>query len=162
MDAVDVLMYGNRTFMGTLEDLDLADWDRRGVCGVWSVKDIVAHLASHELFLVDVLRSLLENRPPETLEARRARDFNDVEVEKRSAMSAQEVLSEYQEAYQQSAKLIAQVPVEQRRKKGQIEWYGQEYDLEDFLAYGFYGHKREHSAQINVYKDLLKEERGAG
>ncbi|MFO7664109.1 MAG: hypothetical protein R6X18_16150 [Chloroflexota bacterium] len=28
---------------------------------------------------------------------------------------------------------------------------GAEYDLEDFIAYSFYSHKREHCAQIAVF-----------
>lgn len=160
MNAVDVLQYGHRTFMGALADLDQNDWSRPGVCGVWSVKDIVAHLASYELALVDILQSLIEGSLPGSLERFAAADFNDMEVGKRSDMSAQEVLSEYKDAYQRSAALISQIPVEKRRQTGLLEWYGSEYDLEDFLAYSFYGHKREHSAQINVYKDVLEEERG--
>ena len=47
-----------------------------------------------------------------------------------------------------------------RRQAGLIDWYGAEYDLEDFLIYSYYGHKREHSAQIEVFKDLLNHESG--
>ena len=30
-----------------------------------------------------------------------------------------------------------------------------EYSLEDFIVYTFYGHKREHSAQIAAFRDRL-------
>jgi hypothetical protein len=30
-------------------------WETPGACGVWSVKDIIAHLASYERVLVDIL-----------------------------------------------------------------------------------------------------------
>jgi hypothetical protein len=39
---------------------------------------------------------------------------------------------------------------------GLLAWYGAEYDLEDVVAYSQYGHKREHGAQVNVYKDTVK------
>jgi hypothetical protein len=52
--------------------------------------------------------------------------------------------------------LIRQIPLETRRKSGLLPWYGAEYDLEDYITYAFYGHKREHCAQIAVYRDTLK------
>ena len=50
----------------------------------------------------------------------------------------------------------ARVPLELRRKTGTLPWYGDEYDLEDLVAYSNYGHKAEHCAQIAVYRDTLK------
>jgi hypothetical protein len=32
-----------------------------------------------------------------------------------------------------------------------------EYSLDDYIVYSSYGHKREHGAQINVFKDTLKK-----
>jgi hypothetical protein len=40
-------------------------------------------------------------------------------------------------------------------KPGTLPWYGPEYALDDFIVYSYYGHKREHSAQINVFRDQL-------
>jgi hypothetical protein len=31
-----------------------------------------------------------------------------------------------------------------------------EYALDDYIVYAYYGHKREHSAQIAVFRDLVK------
>ena len=53
MDADDVLRYGHSTVLGAVDGLPSGQWDMPGACGVWSVKDIVAHLASYELLLVD-------------------------------------------------------------------------------------------------------------
>ena len=41
------------------------------------------------------------------------------------------------------------------RQVGTLPWYGAEYALDDYLVYAFYGHKREHSGQISVFKDHL-------
>ena len=48
MHPVDVLSYGNATVLRAVSDLPAADWDTAGVCGWWSVREIVAHLASFE------------------------------------------------------------------------------------------------------------------
>ena len=46
MNAVDILKYGQQTVLHTLEEFPEAAVDTPGACGVWSVKDILAHLAS--------------------------------------------------------------------------------------------------------------------
>ena len=63
MNAKDILKYGNRTLINSLEGLPEEQWYVEGVCGVWSVKDIVAHLASYERTLVEVFGLFLENEP---------------------------------------------------------------------------------------------------
>lgn len=58
MNTLDVLMYGNRTVGDVLDILPLESWETEGVCGVWSSKNIVAHLTSYEWVLADILREL--------------------------------------------------------------------------------------------------------
>jgi hypothetical protein len=65
------------------------------------------------------------------------------------------VWSEYTATYRQTISLITQIPIARRRLNGLIAWYGLEYDLEDFIVYNFYGHKREHSSQIAVFRERL-------
>jgi hypothetical protein len=51
--------------------------------------------------------------------------------------------------------LITQIPPQTLRQPGTIPWYGAEYALDDLLVYMYYGHKREHSAQVGVFRDQL-------
>ncbi len=158
MHAKDVLYYGNRTLLATIDGLSAEDCAPGGVCGWWSVKDIIAHLASHELVLADVLTGLLDAGPTPVLDVylKGHMTFNDDQVDQRKSMSYAEVLDEYKAAHERVMALMVRVSDEMLQKTGLLPWYGAEYDLEDYLAYGYYGHKREHSAQINVYRDTLK------
>lgn len=157
MNASDVLKYGHLTVLQAIEGLPETAWNTPGVCGHWSVKEILAHLASFEHILVEVLNSLQGDTPTPTLDAFGAdpERFNDAEVLKRHDLGVTEVLAEYRETYQQAAGLLAGVPEELRRTNGILAWYGPDYDLEDFITYTFYGHKREHCAQIAVFRDGL-------
>ncbi len=156
MNATDVTKYGHQTVLKSLDGLPEREWHTPDVCGIWSVKDIIAHLASFELVLVDILRSLLSAGPTPLLDRFIGdRDFNDGSVMERRDKSVAEVLAEYNDAYARAARLLEQVPLDRRRQNGALPWYGAEYDLEDFIAYSFYGHKREHAAQINVFRDRL-------
>jgi hypothetical protein len=158
MNVLDILKYGHLTFTGTLEGVPQAEWETGGVCGVWSVKNIIAHLTSYELVVADVLRSFVNDEPTphlETMGTLGPAEFNDSEVAKRQAKSAADTLAEYQAAHAQIRTLAAQIPAETFRQNGTIPWYGEGYDLEDFIVYINYAHKREHSAEINVFRDRL-------
>jgi hypothetical protein len=159
VNALDVMKYGNLTFLGAVSKVPEAERETAGVCGYWSTKDLVAHLASYEVALVEALHEVAKDgKPIPTLERFRSPDgrFNDEQVEQRQNQSINELLKEYQGAHEQAMAMIAQLGVDKLREVGAIPWYGAEYSLEDFIVYAFYGHKREHSAQIAVFCDRFK------
>jgi hypothetical protein len=152
------LKYGHLTVLKTIEDVPHDAWSTGGVCGVWSAKDIIAHLASFEHVLVEILSSLLDGGDTPYLKAYTSSpEFNDVEVNKRQHLTADQVLAEYNDTQAQTMTLAARLTPEFWRQDGTLPWYGAEYSLDDFIVYTFYGHKREHTAQINVFKDTLKQ-----
>jgi hypothetical protein len=157
MNALDVLKYGHRTLFASIEGLPDMDWDTPGAAGAASVKDLFAHLASMEQVLVDVLQGLLDGGPTPYLDAMREQGdrFNDDQIARRRGTPSREVLAEYDAAHTRAMALAAQIPAETFRRAGTLPWYGGEYDLEDFIVYTYYGHKREHSAQIGVFRDRL-------
>lgn len=165
MNPLDVLKYGNTAFREALHDLPMTQWETGGVCGVWSVKDIVAHLASYEHLLAEVLTGFLGGGDtPYLAEIGTVGPlgFNDIEVDKRRSQSAEEIHEEYVIACARSMELAQRLPPDIWRDPGTLPWYGDEYALDDFIVYSFYGHKREHAAQINVFKDSLKATTDAG
>jgi hypothetical protein len=159
MNAGDILKYGHQTVLRTIDGLAEADWETPGVCGVWSTKNIIAHLASYEQVLVEILATFLDGGPTPTLDHFRdpTRNFNDEQVAARKDRSVADTLGEYCDAHAQTMELIARIPDEQRRAPGTLPWYGAEYALDDLIVYQYYGHKREHSAQIAVFRDGLAQ-----
>lgn len=167
MNASDILRYGHATVLRAIDGLAEAEWATGGVCGVWSVKDIIAHLTSYELVLQEVLSSFqVDSAMPSASPGTSATpmlnafiepsgQFNDTQVALRSSYSHTDVLAEYTSTYEQVAALAAQLPAETFRQAGTLPWYGLEYALDDFIVYAFYGHKREHCAQIVVFRDRL-------
>ena len=159
MNAVDILKYGHQTALGSLKDFPEAEWYTPGACGVWSAKDLIAHLASYEHLLVEVLSGFLEGGPTPYMEKAGAiglEKFNDDEVALRGSQSMAEVLAEFNETHAQTMTLAARIPAETYRQNGTLPWYGAEYDLDDFIVYTFYGHKREHGAQIVAFYDAQR------
>jgi hypothetical protein len=159
MNANDILKYGDSFLMQALDGMSQEYWSIGGVCGHWSVKDILAHLVSYEYMLTDVLNLVAGINTPATYYERLMSEeaFNDQWVMDYTERSAADVLAEYQKLHAENMALIAQVSMEQRRRLGGVPRYGDVYDLEDFIVYSFYGHKREHGAQINAFKDTLPQ-----
>jgi len=157
MNASDILKYGQGTVLQTIESFPESAWETPGACGVWSVKDIIAHLASYEHVLVDVLTTFVSSNPTPYLSkfTDPGGNFNDLEVAARKGKSVKEVLDEFNDTYALVMSLITRIPVETFRQAGTIPWYGMEYALDDYLVYAYYGHKREHSAQIAAFRDHL-------
>ena len=158
MNAHDVLYYGHGTVLQAVEGLPHEQWTAPGVVGYWSVKNIISHLASFEMVLIELLGALPQNGPMPTIErfAAEPQLFNDVEVDqKRASQNPADAWAEYVTNWERVMSLLSQIPERQRRLTGALPWYGEEYALEDFLVYTFYGHKREHCAQIMVYRDKL-------
>jgi hypothetical protein len=159
MNASDVLHYGHDFVLRNLVDLPMEHWDTENVCGWWSTKHIIGHLTSFEYVLIDVLKSYGGGGPTPTLHAFTADPgkFNDDQVAERKDKTPAEVFDEYQARHAETMELIAELPAELVRKPGTLPWYGAQYSLDDLIVYQYYGHKREHMAQVNVFKDLLKQ-----
>jgi hypothetical protein len=62
MNAVDILKFGQQTVLHTIDSFPDSAWETTGACGVWSVKDIIAHLASYEQVLIEVLSTFASSR----------------------------------------------------------------------------------------------------
>jgi len=155
MNAYDILKYGNNTLMKTLERMPDTDWEVPSVCGYWSAKDVLAHLASYEAALVEILSDQLEKCPTPTLDQfiDLKINFNDDQVGRRKDRTLDEVMTEYKQAHDHSLTLVKQIPAQTLHQPGVLAWYGPDYSIDDFLVYTYYGHKREHSAQIAAFCD---------
>ncbi len=155
MNPSDVLKYGHSFVMGTINPLPLTQWDVAGVCGVWSVKEIIGHLAVYEHLLTEVLAPFTDlNIEIKLLPQSANPDFNDVQAAARKNHTAEQVLDEYINTFTYNQEqVVPKVPAVIWSQVGAIPWYGAEYSLDDYIVYSFYGHKREHSAEINVFKD---------
>jgi hypothetical protein len=153
MNSSTILHDAYKTLIGAACAIPLAQWQRDGVCGYWSVKDIVAHMASYEQVTVEVLTGFLRSAasPLVDLLAADGEHFNLGQVDARRHLSAQAILDEYAAAHATAQLLLDQIPPEMRQQNGTMPWYGNDYDLDDYLAY-MYGHAREHAAQIDLFR----------
>lgn len=163
MNAHDVMMYGHKTLIQALKDFPETEWETKGVCGIWSAKDVISHLASYERILIDVLAGLLGHGEMSALKEfmEGGQALNDRLVDIRKGRTHQEVLAELNGYHAQALSIAERVPQDKLREVGTIPWYGPEYSVDDYIVYQYYGHKREHSAQIAAYMDRTAREGAA-
>ena len=153
MDAVQMLENSHAKVLETVDDLSEPLWDVPDVCGEWSVKDIIAHLASYERVLIDVLKTFQGDEPtPYVLQCFADFDeFNRRQVDTRKYSTAQQAMNDYHEAQLQATSLLEQFPVETVQRVGTMPWYNSERCLADLIN-NFCTHAQEHCAQIKAFR----------
>jgi len=52
--------------------------------------------------------------------------------------------------------LVSKISPERLREVGAIPWYGDEYSMDDFLVYTYYGYKREHTARFEAFRGTVR------
>ena len=159
MELSDALSRGHEAVMNVIDEIPEADRNTPGVVGEWSVREIIAHLASHEEVLAEILTTMLSGGPTPGLDMMNedSLHFNHYQVEMRKDKSSAEVLAEYKDWHEKVMSLIAQIPKEMHRSPDNtLPWQGVECTLEELVIYTNYAHKREHSAQLGVFVDQIK------
>lgn len=154
MNALEILHYGHRDTLAVFEGLNGDEWNRPGVTSGWSPKDVLAHLTSFELVLEDVMKSVLGRGPTPALEAftRHHGSFNEAQVAARRGRPPDAILEEYVAAHERVMALAGELGPKRLRETGTIPWYGADYALDDFVVYANYAHKREHCAQLKLFR----------
>jgi len=159
MELADALSRGHELVLNIIDEIPESERDMPGVVGVWSVREIIAHLASHEGVLAEILSTFLSGGPTPGLDMMNedSLHFNTVQVEMRKDKSSTELLAEYKDWHEKAMALLAQIPKEMHRSsENTLPWQGGECTLEELVIYTNYAHKREHSAQLGVFVDQLK------
>ena len=158
MNAVDMLAYGQRMILETIDQFRTDDWQRVAL-GVWTTKDLVGHLGAFEARFADVLATFVDERPVSGLLGTDPATFNDDQAAVRRDWTVEAVLAELHEAHDRTLAYASRLPPERWREVGTIPWYGPEYSLDDLLVYTMYGHKREHHPQLEAVREAAERSR---
>ncbi len=155
MHILRIMESGHKNFLKTLENLPEEQWTNAFVTGSWTIRDIVAHLATSEALTVESFQKVLDPLADTPLLDERSREetneFNAARLEERKDTSGPELLAEYTASYEALKKLVQTVPAGIMTKPDVIVRYGAPSSLEDLIALD-YGHKRHHLAQIKLFR----------
>ena len=120
MNAVDILKSGQQTVLQAIEGFPETFVDVPGACGAWSVKDIIAHLASYEHAIFEVLSTFANPHATPYLDmiSSLGSQFNDTEVGRRKGKSMKEILDELNDTHTQVLEVVAGMGLEMFRQSG--------------------------------------------
>ncbi|HLO34887.1 MAG TPA: DinB family protein [Candidatus Deferrimicrobium sp.] len=149
MNPGDILRYGQATIDELIDRMAPDDWARVAL-GVWTTKDLVGHLGAFEVRFAEVLCQFAGDEPATNLRAASPATFNDDQAAIRRDWTVEAIVAELRDAHARSMSYVGRIAPETWREVGTIPWYGPEYSLDDFLVYIEYGHKREHTPQLET------------
>lgn len=160
MDMIAILKHGHQVVLDAVVDLSPDQWGMEGVCGVWSAKDIVGHLASVEHAQVEIL-CLNLGRKIDTPYLEQAgklglAGFNTRQTEVRRSTPYPDVLAEYKQGFDQVIQVLQEFPSDVLHEPGRGTFYVEGYSLADWFVHGIYGHKREHAGQIVSFHERVR------
>ncbi len=157
MNALNTLEHGHQTVMDAIAGLPNESWNVPALRNGWTVKDALAHLASLEYVLSDALYITFCHGASPMLNrwVRNRIKFERDGIEQRRYMTPDQVIADYQEAHFETLNLIVRIPPAQLQQPDLIPWYGDGYDLEDFIVQIIYGPKCELSAEILRFRHRI-------
>ncbi len=149
MNPVDVMMYGQRTVDELIDWLRPDDWAAIAL-GVWTTKDLVGHLGAFEVRFAEVMATFSGETRLTNLLAAPTETFNDDQAAIRRDWTADAIVDELRDAHALVMDRARRISADTWREVGTIPDYGPGYSIEDLLVYSMYGHKREHSPQLEA------------
>ena len=155
MAVAEQLENAHLLVISTVDNLPELEWDMPMSEGGWTVKDSIAHLASYELILKDVLRTFADDASETPYLARYLHSNDDLrreEVSARSSHTAQQVIDEYQEVQTDTTGLLARISAETLEKKGTLSWYGEDRSLSDLIR-SISAHIQRHCDEITEFRN---------
>ena len=138
-----------------LAQLSVAEINQPGAVGVWSVKDVLAHIAFWELYAVNILRSIARGETP-LLPA-------DDETERKNASvvaqyyqrSLAAVISDWQQAREDMLDALEDLDDEVLNDPNYFPWSAGR-SLLDRIAGNSFDHEQEHIEQIRAWIQEVK------
>ncbi|MGZ9276828.1 MAG: DinB family protein [Candidatus Limnocylindrales bacterium] len=149
MNAIDVLMFGQRTIVRTMQRYGPDDWSRTAL-GVWTAKDLLGHLGAFEVRFGDALAPFVGAPVQSDLVAADPATFNDDQAAIRKDWTIERISDELLVAHERVMTFARELPSTVWSEVGTIPWYGPGYSLDDLVVYTMYGHKREHDPQLSA------------
>jgi hypothetical protein len=158
MQATEILENSHLFVIQAVDDLPEPMWDLPGVSGERTAKDVLAHLVSYELLLIDAFNTI-HGEPPSPYLLRwtaSPEDFSSGAINARRYHTAQQVINEYQDVMLQSVAALAEIPAELIQKPGTLAWFSDGKASVADLINNVTGHVRQHCEEIIRFRQKNK------
>ncbi len=130
-----------------------------GVSGVWSIKDILAHLTSWQQRTLDRLYAAANNEQPRSPNIATDEEMNQQNerfYQENGERPLADVLADYHSAYQQMVTAVQDASDEDLFQPGRFSWEG-DVALWQLVAGNTYEHIQEHIGAIQNWMETTKQ-----
>ena len=130
--------------------LSVAEINQPGAVGVWSVKDVLAHIAFWERYAVNILQAAVHGETPMLSAEDETERKNASVVAQYYQRSLAAVISDWQQAREDLLEAIEDLADEDLNDPNRFSWNAGR-SLLDRIAANSFGHEQEHIEQIQAW-----------
>ena len=156
VDELIVLIRATTTRMELLvAQLSVAEINQRGAVGVWSVKDVLAHIAFWERYGATIVRDAMRGSTPDLVADDETERNNASVVAQYYQRSLAAVISDWQQAREDLIEAIEDLEDEDLNDPDRFPW-SEGRSLLDQIAGNSFDHEQEHIEQIRAWMLQVK------
>ena len=156
MEILQELASARATLLDTIAGLDESDLDHKNTIGEWSIKNVLAHIAAWEAWVVQALPTrLTTGKTPGDFYARIEDEdrFNAEEVAEREELTPSEQLIELERTREALLDELRGLDAAAWQRRGPWDtWKG---TLAEYLRESLIGHEQEHIADLQAAAERL-------
>lgn len=150
-DVLQQLRAERAELLAAIEGLDQNALLRPGAMGLWSVKDILAHLTAWESELVTALSRLDPNREPELLKIEDMDEWNAEQYSVNAPRPLELVLADFHGVHRHLIKMVEELDEPTLTSVNRFRWLEGE-PLTYLIAENAFWHEREHAEEIRAWR----------
>lgn len=140
----------NRRLELLIARLSVEEMNRSGAVGLWSVKDVLAHLAYWQRYAADILRAAAGGTTPDLVGDDETERYNASVVKQYYQRPLSRVIAEWHAAREELIDLLEDVSDQDLNDPTRFPW-SQGRSLLDHIAGSSYAHEQEHIEQLRVW-----------
>jgi len=138
-----------------LSQLSVEQFNRPGAVGVWSVKDVLVHIAFWERYTVNMLQAIARGKTPDLLADDSTERNNASVVAQYYQRPLAAVISDWQEAREDLLEALEDLDDEDLNDPDRFPWSAGR-TLLDRIAGNSFDHEQEHIEQILAWMNVSK------
>lgn len=150
-DILDEIIGARADLVDAISGLSPDQMRQAGVVGVWSVKDVLAHIAAWGSELVTALDQVLNRRVPAILDIEDIDEWNDEQYHTSVRRPLEAIRDDFEHVHTMLLSMVEEIGERDLTDNRRFDWMEGE-PLWYLLAENGYLHEREHADEIRTWR----------
>ncbi len=150
-DILQAIREGREELLAAIAGLTPEHMRIPGVAGIWSVKDVLAHIAVWESELVTALRQVQDRRAPHIIQIEDIHGWNEEQYHINARRPLEDILSDLEGVHRMLLRAVEEMDERSLTDNRRFRWMEGE-PLWYLIAENSYLHEREHAQDIRLWR----------